>query len=64
MFDEAFDDRLFHKTGIAFIPRPDGLTPDTLARVLDELEDPEQYRDVLDVGHWQKAFEACLGDGA
>jgi hypothetical protein len=64
VFDALFDERLFRDTGIAFIPRPEDLTPAGLQQVLAGLQDPAEFQHVLDVGHWRREFEMCLADGS
>lgn len=60
MRNDSFDMRLFDQTGIAFIPPPEELTPDILRQLLESLQDPSPFIDVVDVRFWAKKWRSHL----
>lgn len=60
MRNDSYDMRLFNQTGIAFLPPADELTPDVLRSLLDNLQDPSPFINVLDVRLWEKKWRSHL----
>lgn len=58
--DAAFDQRLFARTGSAYIPQPEELTPERLSELLSHLQDPGKHEKRLRVGHWKSLWEGHL----